>query len=167
MSTTSERPMLRLTRRYKFSASHRLFNPELSAEQNRAIYGKCANPFGHGHDYVLEVSVVAPLGEDGRVTDPARLDRLVERAVLRDYSNRNLNLDVPEYAAVVPTSENVALEIERRLAGRWHQEFETKWPALERIRLYETRRNAVEHLAPALPSAARAELEERECLRTA
>ncbi len=160
--------MLRLTRRYKFSASHRLFRPELSAEQNRAIYGKCANPFGHGHDYVLEVSVLGPLGEDGRVTDPARLDRLVESAVLSEYSNCNLNLDVPEYAAVVPTSENVVLEIERRLARRWHQEFERKWPVLERIRLYETRRNVVECLVAALPyGAVRAEMEERECLRTA
>lgn len=159
--------MLRLTRRYRFSASHRLYHPALSESENRAIYGKCANPYGHGHDYILEVSVMGTLGKDGRVADPARLDRLVESCVLRDYASRNLNLDLPEYAALVPTSENVAIQIERRLNRAWRREFSGAWPVLERVRLLETRRNIVEHTAPVLrqEDSARRGLE-REVVRT-
>ena len=152
--------MTRLTRRYGFSASHRLHNPELSEAENRILYGKCNNPFGHGHDYVLEVSVVGPVDEHGRVADRAALDRLVEDAVLADFRHANLNRDVSEFADFVPTSENVAAVIERRLSANWRRAFSGTWPMLERIRLHETGRNVVEHMAPAIPGASLANRKE-------
>jgi len=136
--------MTRLTRRYRFSASHRLHARELSEAENRALYGKCNNPHGHGHNYVLEVRVAGPVDEHGRVADRAALDRLVEGCVLGDFRYRNLNLDLPEFANLVPTSENVALVIGRRLAANWRQAFPDPGPALDKIRLYETKRNVVE-----------------------
>ncbi len=145
--------MMRLVRKYGFAASHRLHNPDLGEAENRALYGKCNNPYGHGHNYVLEVSVVGPTDQHGRVADRAALDRLVEENVLHDFRNRNLNLDVAEFSYLVPTSENVAWVIERRLSAAWGRAFSEGGPMLERIRLYETRRNIVEFLAPAIPGA--------------
>jgi len=81
---------MRLTRRYKFCASHRLHAAGLSDEENRAVYGKCNNPYGHGHDYVLEVCVKGPLdAETGRVVDVAVLDQLVTGGVLRDLDHNS------------------------------------------------------------------------------
>lgn len=136
--------MIRLTRRYHFPASHRLHSPELSEEANRALYGKCNNPHGHGHNYLLEVSVAGPLDEHGRVAGRAALDRLVEECVLGDFRHSNLNRDVPEFAATVPTSENVVLAIRRRLAAGWPRAYPAPGPRLDAIRLYETKRNVVE-----------------------
>ena len=136
--------MTRLTRRYRFSASHRLHARELSEEENRALYGKCNNPHGHGHNYVLEVRVAGPVDEHGRVADRAALDGLVESCVLRDFRHRNLNLDLPDFANLAPTSENVVLVIGRRLAANWLRAFPAPGPALDKIRLYETKRNVVE-----------------------
>jgi 6-pyruvoyltetrahydropterin/6-carboxytetrahydropterin synthase len=146
--------MTRLTRRYRFSASHRLHNPELPDAENRALYGKCNNPYGHGHDYVLEVSVAGPVDEHGRVADRAALDRLVEACILREFRHSNLNRDIKEFADLVPTSENVAVIVERRLSAAWHRTFAGAWPMLEKIRLFETGRNIVEYLAPAVTGAA-------------
>ncbi|MBI4877530.1 MAG: 6-carboxytetrahydropterin synthase [Acidobacteria bacterium] len=136
--------MTRLTRRYRFSASHRLHSPALSDDANRALYGKCNHPHGHGHNYILEVSLTGPLDEHGRVADRAALDGLVETAVLGEFRYRNLNLDVPEFAHLVPTSENVARVIERRLELGWRNAFPGPAPRLEKIRLFETERNIVE-----------------------
>ncbi len=136
--------MIRLTRRYRFSASHRLDSPALTPERNRELYGKCNNPFGHGHDYVLEVSVEGPVGEDGRAADLVALDRLVASAVLAGLDYKDLNRDVPGLVGVVPTTENLALEVRRRIDARWKEEFPGAWPRLERIRIGETKRNYFE-----------------------
>ncbi len=137
--------MFRLTRRYRFSASHRLHADSLTEEQNRAVYGKCNNPFGHGHDYALEVSVRGPLDpETGRAADIAALDRLVHREAVGPFDHRNLNCDAPEFATLPPTTENLALVIERRLERAWTDVFPGPWPQLDRIRIQETRRNRVE-----------------------
>jgi 6-pyruvoyltetrahydropterin/6-carboxytetrahydropterin synthase len=136
--------VIRLTRRYHFPASHRLHSRELSEEANRALYGKCNNPHGHGHDYVLEVSVAGPIDEHGRVADRAVLDRLVEECVLDDFRHSYLNRDVPEFSDTVPTSENVTLAIRRRLAAGWPRAYPASGPKLDTIRLYETKRNVVE-----------------------
>ena len=137
--------MFRLTRRYGFSASHRLHAAALSEQENREIYGKCNNPYGHGHDYTLEVSVRGPLEpETGRAADIAALDRLVFAQALSPFDHRNLNLDAPEFAALPPTTENLALVIERRLLGAWSGVFPGEWPRLDRIRIQETRRNRFE-----------------------
>jgi 6-pyruvoyltetrahydropterin/6-carboxytetrahydropterin synthase len=130
---------MRLTRRYRFAASHRLDSPALSAEENRKLYGKCNNPYGHGHDYSLEISVEGPLNADGMVVDRQALDRLVEERVLRLLEHKNLNSDVPEFEDAVPTTENLASYVERRLRENW-----TLAPRLARIRIAETDRNTFE-----------------------
>ncbi len=137
--------MFRLTRRYRFSASHRLHSTALTAEENRELYGKCNNPYGHGHNYVLEVSVRGPVEpETGRVADIAALDRLVTEMAVRPFDHRNLNADAPEFATVPATTENVALVIERRLENAWREVFPGEWPRLDRIRVQETKRNTFE-----------------------
>jgi 6-pyruvoyltetrahydropterin/6-carboxytetrahydropterin synthase len=132
---------LTLTRRYRFSASHRLHSEQLSEEENRQVYGKCNNPYGHGHDYVLDVSVGGRFDmETGRIADRDTLDRVVREQVLDVFEHRNLNVEVPEFVSTVPTTENVAVEIARRLREGW--------PAgdtrIERIRIWETPRNIFE-----------------------
>ena len=137
--------MFRVTRRYEFAASHRLHSGELSAEENRRLYGKCNNPHGHGHNYVVEVTVRGPLdGATGRAVDIAVLDELVAREVVRPFDHRNLNREVAVFAGVVPTSENLGFEICRRLKRDWDQAFPGKWPKLEKIRIGETARNIFE-----------------------
>ena len=145
--------MFRVTRRYEFAASHRLHSGELSDEENRRLYGKCNNPYGHGHNYVVEVSVRGPLeGATGRAVDIAVLDELVAREVVGPLDHRNLNREVAVFAGVVPglapslvpTSENLGLEICRRLKRNWKQVFPGEWPKLEKIRIGETARNIFE-----------------------
>ena len=137
--------MFRVTRRYEFAASHRLHSGELSDEENRRLYGKCNNPYGHGHNYVVEVSVRGPLeGATGRAVDIAVLDELVRREVVRPFDHRNLNREVAVFAGVVPTSENLGFEICRRLKRNWKQVFPGEWPKLEKIRIGETARNIFE-----------------------
>lgn len=136
--------MMRITRRYRFSASHRLRAAGLSDSANAAAYGKCANPHGHGHNYVLEVSASGPVDSlTGQVLNPASLDALVDRAVLRTFDHRNLNAEVAEFADAPPTAENLARQIWRRLREGWPQVF-ADGPRLVRVRLEETRRNSFE-----------------------
>lgn len=130
-------------RRYKFAASHRLHAPSLPDEANRELYGKCNNPYGHGHNYVLEVSVQGPVDEaTGRVTNPRRLDQYVQECVLEAYDHKDLNQDVAEFRDVVPTTENLALAVRRRLESGW----DTAFPGvtLAGIRMEETPRNSFE-----------------------
>ena len=137
--------MIRLTRRYHFAASHRLHNPSLSEPENRAVYGKCSHPFGHGHNYVLGVTVRGPIDErSGRVVDPRLLDQLVGEEVLRACDHKNLNVEVPEFAGgrLVPTSECLAQVIQARLLARWAEFMREGRPALERIQLEETGNNS-------------------------
>jgi 6-pyruvoyltetrahydropterin/6-carboxytetrahydropterin synthase len=137
--------VFRVTRRYRFAASHRLHAAPLSEEENQRVYGKCNNPHGHGHNYVLEVSARGPLDSvTGRAVDPAALDRLVERQVVAPFDHRNLNVEAPAFASAVPTSENLALEIRRRLKLDWRSEFPGEWPKLDRVRIFETVNNIVE-----------------------
>ncbi len=137
--------MFVVTRRYRFAASHRLHSPQLSEEENRLAYGKCNHPYGHGHNYVLDVSVRGPLDPAaGRTVDPAALDGLVERQVIGPFDHRNLNLEVEAFSQAVPTSENLALEVCRRLKRSWSAVFPGEWPKLERVRIAETPRNIFE-----------------------
>ena len=136
--------MFRVTRRYAFSASHRLHSPGFSEAENYRLYGKCNNPYGHGHNYVVEVSARGPLDETGRAVDTARLDQLVRAQVLDAFEHRNLNTEVPAFRSVVPTSENLGLEIFRRLQASWAMVFPGEWPKLEKVRIAETPRNIFE-----------------------
>jgi 6-pyruvoyltetrahydropterin/6-carboxytetrahydropterin synthase len=135
---------MRLTRRYHFCASHRLHSPTLTDADNARIYGKCNNPYGHGHNYAVEVSVRGPVDAvTGRVADLRAMDALVEREVLGAFDHQNLNM-LPEFERAVPTSENLGLEIHRRLASRWEGAFPDGRPALDRVRVEETERNIFE-----------------------
>ena len=137
--------MFRVTRLYRFAASHRLHARALSDEENRRLYGKCNNPFGHGHNYVLEVSARGPADpETGSAVDARRLDELVAREVIEPFDHRNLNCDVAAFRDVTPTSELLAAEICRRLQHGWRGAFPGEWPQLEKVRIAETARNIFE-----------------------
>jgi 6-pyruvoyltetrahydropterin/6-carboxytetrahydropterin synthase len=136
--------MIHLTRRYRFSASHRLHNQSLSAEENARLYGKCNNPFGHGHNYVLEVTVAGPVdAATGMVMDLAILDGAVDQEILERFDHTNLNLDAPNFSHVVPTTENLGSEIFRLLQSRL-EGGGLSTARLERVRLEETRSNFFE-----------------------
>ncbi len=134
--------MIHLARRYRFSASHRLHSPALSEERNREVYGKCNHPFGHGHNYVLEVAVRGPVdSEIGRMVSVEELDRLVAEQVLDALDYRNLNVEVEGLSGLAPTTENLALEIRRRLLANWKKAFPGPFPVLAGLRILETPRN--------------------------
>jgi 6-pyruvoyltetrahydropterin/6-carboxytetrahydropterin synthase len=130
---------MRLTSRYRFAASHRLNTSALSADQNSRLYGKCNNPHGHGHDYVLDVTVEGAPDESGQIVHRGALDALVESQVLARVDHRDLNSDVLELAGQVTTTENLARAVESMLKSRW-----TLPAKLVRVRIAETARNAFE-----------------------
>jgi 6-pyruvoyltetrahydropterin/6-carboxytetrahydropterin synthase len=137
--------MLRLSKRYPFSASHRLHSSELSEQENARLFGKCNNPFGHGHNYVLEVGVCGEADpESGMLLPRAELDRLVRKAVLDKVDHANLNADVAGMRGLVPTTENLALVIGRWLREAWEKEFDGRPVRLDRVRIEETARNTFE-----------------------
>jgi 6-pyruvoyltetrahydropterin/6-carboxytetrahydropterin synthase len=128
-----------LGRRYRFAASHRLNTPELSEEENRRVFGKCNNPHGHGHNYVLEVRVSGPIDPaTGMIANLAELDAFVEREVLEPFDHKSLNEDVPAFRHVVPTTEALCIEVYRRLKA-------FPYAKLERIRIEETSNNSFEY----------------------
>jgi 6-pyruvoyltetrahydropterin/6-carboxytetrahydropterin synthase len=124
-----------ITRRAEFSASHVCAQDGLTPEQNKAIYGAAANPSGHGHNYVLEVTLAGePDPETGMVFDLKTLKDVIQQNVIDPMDHRFLNYEVPPFDQIVPTTENVAAEIWRRLAPHF-----AAGPArLNNIRLYET-----------------------------
>lgn len=136
---------MRLTRRYPFCASHRLHTDALSEEENKRLFGKCNNPFGHGHNYVLEVSVSGePEQHSGMVMPRTELDDFVKRTALTRVDHTDLNKDVEEFQQTVPTTENLSLVIHRWLAAAWDAEFGNAAAKLDRIRIEETARNSFE-----------------------
>jgi 6-pyruvoyltetrahydropterin/6-carboxytetrahydropterin synthase len=128
-----------LTRRYNFAASHRLHSPKLSEEENRRVYGKCNNLYGHGHNYIVEVTMTGPVDNaTGMITNLGDLDPFVQSEVIDAFDHKYLNEEIPEFQALVPTTENVCREIYRRLK---------KYPSaqLERVRIEETLKNSFEY----------------------
>jgi 6-pyruvoyltetrahydropterin/6-carboxytetrahydropterin synthase len=135
-----------ITRRYRFSASHRLHVEGLGKEENERLYGKCNNPYGHGHDYVLEVTCAGAVdGDTGLIVPVAQLDTLVQERVLRLLASRNLNADVPQFAAIVPTTENLTEVITHLLERNW-TDFIPSGARLTRVHVQETDRNGFEVL---------------------
>lgn len=129
---------LSLTRRYRFAASHRLHRPEFSESENERVYGKCSNPYGHGHNYALEVTVSGTVDPaTGMIANLGDLDPFVEREVVDAFDHKYLNEEVPRFMSEVPTAENICCEIYRRLKA---------FPAarLERVRIEETSKNSFE-----------------------
>lgn len=137
--------MIRLTRRYRFCASHRLHLHSLGAAENQELYGKCNNLYGHGHNYLLEITVRGPLDPaTGQVVNLAMLDSLVNETVIRDLDHKNLNADVADFQSAVPTSENIVSVIQDRLKKNWYQALGVEGPVLDSVRLRETRKNSFE-----------------------
>jgi len=132
--------VIRVIRRYDFSAAHVLARPDWSPERNRTVYGKCANPAGHGHNYRIEIAIEGPLDpKTGRMLPEEQLDDAVRSRVLAELDGRFLNRDVPAFAATVPTAENIARHI-------WDIVAPDVSPArLVGVRLIETRNNSVEY----------------------
>ena len=127
--------MVFLTRRATFSASHYYWNDAWSAEKNEQVFGRCANRNGHGHNYTLEVTVAGePDPVTGYVVDLKWLKDVMEREVLSTYDHRHLNLEVPEFAKEVPTTENIAVAVWRRLQPA----IDAGAAKLSRVRVYET-----------------------------
>ncbi len=128
-----------LTRRYMFSASHRLHNNAMSEEENLAIYGKCNNPHGHGHNYAVEVTVSGQVDQStGMVCNLADLDGFVQREILNRFDIENLNM-LPEFTTTIPTTEilsTVIYEILQRGFTLAH---------LEKVRIQETMMNSFEY----------------------
>src|SRR4026209_1022160 len=103
-------PNVTVTRRLTFNVAHRVHNPALSDEENRAIFGKCNNPNWHGHNYVLEVSVSGPIDQrTGYVIDLAKVKEIFQREVIEQVDHRNINLEVEFMSGIIPTTENLAV----------------------------------------------------------
>lgn len=128
-----------LTRRYLFSASHRLHSDQFSAAENVSIYGKCNNPYGHGHNYTIEITVSGPVDEcTGMVCNLVDLDSFVHQQVLERYDHQNLNL-MQEFAQDVPTTENLCVAIYKIVQRGFHHAH------LDRVRIEETMMNSFEY----------------------
>jgi len=125
--------MVYLTRKAEFSASHFYHNPEMTAEENQRLFGKCNNPNGHGHNYVVELTIAGEVDEkSGMVMDLKDLKALLEQEVLEPFDHKFLNKEVHAFDQKIPTTENIALEIWNRLKGK------LSVGKLHRVRLYET-----------------------------
>lgn len=134
-------PVVRLTRKYHFSTAHRLHSEQLSDEENVKIFGKCNNPYGHGHNYYLEVTVSGkPDSVTGMIADIGQLDETVEANVLKKFDHKHLNLDTEEFKHLNPTSENVAVVIWDLLQEDVNH--------LYKVGLYETEKNYFEYYGP-------------------
>ena len=130
---------LHLWRRYRFSASHRLHSAQLGEEENRRVYGKCNNPYGHGHNYVVEAAFSGPVDEaTGMIANLGELDAFVDREIIEPFDHKYLNEEVAAFQENVPTAENISIEIFRRLR---------RFPSakIERVRVEETGQNSFEY----------------------
>ena len=137
-------PVVRATRRVHFCSAHRLFRPDWTDEENAAVFGACSNPNWHGHNYVLDVTVEGPVDpETGFVMDLKQLKTAMNEQVVDDVDHRNLNLEVPWFSGVLPSTENFAVAIWDRLADALPEGVR-----LQRIVLHETVNNSVEYFGP-------------------
>jgi 6-pyruvoyltetrahydropterin/6-carboxytetrahydropterin synthase len=129
---------MKVCRRETFNAAHRLYNPTFSDEKNEAIFGKCNNPNFHGHNHTLLVCVDGEIDPDtGYVIDLKILSDVIDEEVKESFDHRNLNLDCPEFANLIPTAENIALVIWNKLRVRLDAKYTIE------LTLWETERNSV------------------------
>ncbi len=132
--------MVSVTRKYEFSAAHRLCSPDWDDKQNAAVFGKCSNPFGHGHNYILEVTVTGePDEQTGAVLPVNQIDVVVNDCVVGYFDHRHLNEECPEFSKLNPSMENIARIIWDRLCGR----FQTA--VLTSVRVHENSRSCAEY----------------------
>lgn len=128
-----------LTRRYRISASHRLHSDAYDASRNQAVYGKCNNPHGHGHNYLIEVTVSGQVdAKTGMVCNLGDLDGFVQKNIVERFDHTNLNLDA-SFLKLVPTTENLCIEIYGLIVSGFHK------AKLERVRIEETANNFFEY----------------------
>lgn len=128
-----------LTRRYWFSASHRLHSDDMSAEENQQVYGKCNNPYGHGHNYALEVTVAGQVDtRTGMICNLVDLDSFVQEKILERFDHQNLNT-LSDFQGVVPTTENLCVAV----YGILEREF--RHAGVDKIRVEETMLNSFEY----------------------
>jgi 6-pyruvoyltetrahydropterin/6-carboxytetrahydropterin synthase len=130
----SELPMVRLSQKFEFSATHRLHNPVLSDEENCATYGKCNNPHGHGHNYEVQVTLKGTPGRSGLLVDVPAFERIVAATVIERFDHKNLNVELPEFREVIPSVENIAMTVYRLLKPR----FAEAGAALASVTVWET-----------------------------
>ncbi len=136
---------MKLTACYGFSAAHRLHSDELDEDSNWRVYGRCNNPYGHGHNYTVEVTVAGePDAATGMLVERSRLDEYVEKEILSRVRHTNLNEQVAEFRQLVPTTENVAFVFADWLKQGWPAHFGQEPLTLSRVRIYETRNNQFE-----------------------
>ena len=136
--------MLTITRRGTFSAAHRLYLPARDDAWNEAVFGKCANPGGHGHNYVLEITIGGePDPETGMIADLKWVKEVMDRYVIDHVDHRNLNVDVDFLRGVIPTAENLARAFWQRLVGPISER-----ARLVRVRVQETENNAATYELP-------------------
>ncbi len=133
--------MMEITRREEFSAAHRLFNPDFTDEKNEALYGPCANPHYHGHNYVFEVTLRGPVDpRTGMTYNLADLKEIMRREVVEKVDHKNLNEDAADFMKKrIPTAENLAVSIWERI------EAHIECGLLHRVRLFENERNFVDY----------------------
>lgn len=134
--------MIYLTRKEHFNAAHKLYNPDWSKEKNEEVFGKCANANWHGHNFNIYVTVKGkPHPETGFVMDLKDLSRLIKLHVIEELDHKNINMDVPWMKGLMASTENIAIEVWKRLAP----EIEKHNCKLHSIKLYETENNFVEY----------------------
>jgi 6-pyruvoyltetrahydropterin/6-carboxytetrahydropterin synthase len=134
--------MIYLTRQFEFSASHRIYDPSLSNEDNYKLFGKCSNPNGHGHNYVLEVTVSGEINPGtGYVIDIKDIKTIVNQEIIEKVDHKNLNTDVEFMSGVIPTTENIVVQFWKMIFDK----INSGHRKLYSLKLYETKNNSVEY----------------------
>jgi 6-pyruvoyltetrahydropterin/6-carboxytetrahydropterin synthase len=136
-----EVPMIRLSQTFEFSASHRLHNPALSDEENRRIFGKCNNPYGHGHNYIVEVTLSGRGDNFGQVMAVDAFEKIVSEAAIQPLDHKNLNVEIAEFRELIPSVENIARVVFQRLKPR----FADGSAKLASVTVWETPKTSAEY----------------------
>ncbi len=137
----TEIPMVRLSQKFEFAATHRLHNPKLSDEENRRAFGKCNNPHGHGHNYEVQVTLIGQPDENGCLIDVPAFERIVSRIVIDRFDHKNLNVELPEFREQLPSVENIARTIYRLL----QPELQSDHARLKSVTVWETSKTWCEY----------------------
>lgn len=135
-----EKNMIRLTQRFEFSAAHRLHNPAIGEQENQRLFGKCNNPAGHGHNYVLEVTLKGPVNADGRLIAPEAFAEIVQQAVIEPFDHKHLNQQTEAFADTIPSVENIARVVFEMLKLRFAAPV-----TLQSVRVWETGKTFAEY----------------------
>ncbi len=142
-------PTLYVTKSVEFAAAHRLYREDWSEAKNAEVFGACANPFGHGHNYLLEVTVAGPSDPStGMVVHFSTLKRILQECVVAPLDHRHMNHDVVFLAGILPTSENLVVILWERLSGALSTSLPSKDLRLHSLRLKSTERNWVDYFGP-------------------